>query len=352
MREDLQLQEYPVIFGADPEGFFTNNQGRIVGSELVIPKVLKDIYNYASVVRDGVQLEIHVQPDECREVLASNIEDAFRLIQKHLDQQEDFKFSFQSVIRMTPGEMNKLSAKSRQLGCAPSENIYNADAKIGVNPRTYKVRSAGGHVHLGIRSRKLKAEYPRIIRACDILLGNQAVLMDREPMMKLRRRVYGRAGECRPQKYGVEYRTLSNFWLRNEPLVSFVLAMARNAVSIIATTDGIECEKLNLEKALFDYINLKKIIKAINDNDFDLAMRNFEGIERFIIEHLPENIAGLNKKNVRTFRYFVNKINEKGIEFWFPKGPMEHWNAKNKGGLACGWESYMNKISKEVPKGY
>lgn len=340
----MEVSNYASVkFGSDPEAFFQNPRGQIIGSELVIPKKLK--FGTGEVVRDGVQLEIHVNPDFCRELFADNLGDAFVTLKEHLAgvrNKERASLSFKAVVRVTQGQLNRLSDQSRRLGCAPSENIYDPKAKINVNPVTYKIRSAGGHVHLGLSAPKLKSEYRRIIRQCDILLGNQCVMLDREPLMALRRRVYGRAGECRPQKYGVEYRTLSNFWLRSEPLVSFVLAMARNAVHVISTTEGIVGggDKWNAEKAIFDFINIRDIIKAINKNDFDLAMKNFEGIEKFIKEFMPL-ADGLNLNNVHLFKRFALDVEKNGIEKWFPESPLEYWNNNRR--RKEGWEAFLRR---------
>lgn len=339
--EQLVSDYVKVRFGTDPEAFFQNPRGFIIGSELVIPEVLKS--KHGEIVRDGVQLEIHVRPEFSREKLAKNIGNAFRTLNNHLYKRNDgSKLNLKAVVRVTQGQLNRLSDKSRELGCAPSENIYDEKAAIGVNPKTYKVRSAGGHVHLELPE-KLMGEYKRVIRACDVLVGNQAVLFDREPLQALRRRVYGRAGECRPQKYGVEYRTLSNFWLRSDPLVSFVLGMARNAVRVIATSEGVtrKGEAWNAEKAMFDYINIPNIIKAINKNDFDLAMKNYEGIEKFICKHFHEDTEGLNPMNVANFRRFVENVQHSGIEYYFPDEADKYWAGKP---ASTSWEEFLEGI--------
>ncbi len=341
--EQLVSDYAKVRFGTDPEAFFQNPKGLIIGSELVIPKILKS--KNGEIVRDGVQLEIHVRPEFSREKLAQNIGNAFIKLNEHLEKRDDGStLNLKAVVRVTQGQLDRLSDESRQLGCAPSENIYDEKAELGVNPKTYKVRSAGGHVHLGLPE-SLMAEYKRIIRMNDILLGNQCVMIDREPLMALRRRVYGRAGECRPQKYGVEYRTLSNFWLRSEPLVSFVLAMARNAVRVIATSDGVtrKGEAWNAEKAMFDYINIPDIIKAINKNDFDLAMKNFEGIEKFIVEHFHEDTEGLNPSNINSFKRFVETVEKKGIEYYFPDTADKYWTGGWQNTPAT-WEEFLEGI--------
>lgn len=342
MREQLVNNYQNVKFGADPEGFFQNEKGLIVGSELVIPRKLK--YGDAEVVRDGVQFELHYRnPQFCREVFAQDVASGFEALKARLEKLEGIFLCYKPVVRVTAGEMKKLSPESRQLGCAPSVNIYDDDAKLGINPHTYKIRSAGGHVHLGLSVPRLKSEFRRIVRMEDVLLGNQCVLMDRDPLMKLRRRVYGRAGECRPQKYGFEYRTLSNFWLRSEPLVSFVLGMARKAVQVIATTDGVAgIEPFNFEREVFTTYGVKiaDIIEAINTNDFDLAYSNYEKIEKFLVECFDRDADCINKDNYKKFRKFALGIRKKGLESYFPVEPMKYWTEDHHN--KRGFESFLS----------
>lgn len=44
-----------------------------------------------------------------------------------------------------------------------------------------------------------------------------------------RRELYGKAGAFRPTSYGVEYRTLSNFWLRRKEYMQWVYAQTHRA---------------------------------------------------------------------------------------------------------------------------
>ena len=47
------------------------------------------------------------------------------------------------------------------------------------------------------------------------MIGLPAVLIDTD---KQRRKLYGKAGSMRHKDYGVEYRTVSNFWLSSQEL--------------------------------------------------------------------------------------------------------------------------------------
>lgn len=331
-RRIVDAVEDGVSFGADPEGFFENEKGAIIGSELVIPEELP--VGNGTVVRDGVQLEIHVRPAASRKVFIENLSSTMMGLNQFINGQKDVKMSFKSVIKMSKGQMNKLSDKSRLLGCAPSLNAYDESAELGVNPATYMRRSAGGHVHLGVNER-LKGAAPFIVKTCDALLGNQSVLIDRESLQAIRRRVYGRAGEYRIQPHGLEYRTLDNFWLKSVPLANFVLAMARNSVKVIDTC----YRKWDAWAALQDCVDQELIRKAINKNDPDLAWKNLDGIERFITLFFSENERGLNRNNFKHFRTFIEGIDKHGLEFWFPNDPFKNWQDDH-----TNWENFLNFV--------
>jgi len=53
----------------------------------------------------------------------------------------------------------------------------------------------------------------------DLYLGVPSVLMDKG---ELRKQLYGKAGAYRMKPYGVEYRTLSNFWIFSDTTIGWV----------------------------------------------------------------------------------------------------------------------------------
>lgn len=111
------------------------------------------------------------------------------------------------------------------------------------------MRSAGGHVHVETTKDQLA-----VIRAMDLFLGVPSVLMDNGEM---RKKLYGKAGAFRGKSYGVEYRTLSNFWIFKNELIRWVWNNTERALDSVDTLD-VMAEKDN-------------ILRAINDNDKEVA---------------------------------------------------------------------------------
>lgn len=326
----MYFTEPRLTFGADPELFIENTEGDIVGSEKVIAD--KPSTKRYGIIRDGVQVELNAAPSGCRGLFGNGIVGLFRSLDDNL-KKAGYKASFKSVVEVSQAELDSLSEASRKLGCAPSNNYYNARAKIEV-PDGFRTRSAGGHIHLG-----LDASYVRpkeLVPVVDTLVGNTCVLVDRDPAAAERRKVYGRAGEFRTPRHGLEYRTLSNFWLRSCQLMSMVLGLSRLAVMVGVTPEA--------RKDLMGRVDELKVERAINTNDRDLALENFEQVSKFLQEHVNSGYDnhGLNgdSKTLADFHFFHEMIHQKGIEFWFQQDPMQHWTRISDSHY-YGWESYL-----------
>ena len=75
----------------------------------------------------------------------------------------------------------------------------------------------------------------------DILLGLPSVILDADTE---RRAMYGAAGAHRIKPYGVEYRSLSNFWLGSEQLQEWAYEQSILAVSSEFTVDEDEVQRI------------------------------------------------------------------------------------------------------------
>jgi hypothetical protein len=92
---------------------------------------------------------------------------------------------------------------------------------------------------------------------------------------------------------------------------------------------------------------MEKVWEAINTNDYKLALAQWEGVESFIDEFCADSSSGLwSGPSLENFRFFAEQVEKKGIEFWFPDDPINHWinipegHQFNEEGFA-GWESFI-----------
>ena len=371
---------HTVVLGCDPELFFEDSKGRIVGAEKVIPETgLSSVGNGLpasyqewgsdkALILDGVQIELNPAPSHCRANLGNSIQASFRTLRKHLAGMNEIRASFKTVVEVDKEELQSLSDKAKILGCAPSNNLYDKNASISVDPTIYRKRSAGGHIHIGLKSAiynlsHLMDHREELVPLLDTLVGLPSVLIDRDPEAVERRKVYGRAGEYRLPDHGLEYRTLSNYWLRSYQLFSFVMGMTRLAVCVLGTKyindapgDGTYWPRptgkmWDAPSRLLEKVDLELVREAINKNDLVLAKRAFTPVKEFIKDHVRGIYSGLQSTDIANFEFFCQKVEEEGIEFWFPQDPIEHWSNMPEGHHYTGWESFLTKHVEKIRTG-
>lgn len=345
----MRIPFYKLTFGADPE-LFLSKDGEIIGAEKVIPKHGLQLVNEETgeeegdpiVIIDGVQAELNPTASSCRESFSYSIKACFEALHTSL-QNTGAKAEFKQTIEVSKNELKSLAAENQVFGCSPSNNAYE-ESKITVEAKEYPYRSAGGHIHFGENYIQLVELYKTpedVIKILDIVLGNTCVLLDRDPGNIERRKVYGRAGEFRTPKHGLEYRTLSNFWLKHYVLTSFVLSMGRLAVCIAADPKA--------KAGLLELVDMKQIRTAINTNDFDLAYKNFDAIKDFLSKiQLSQNGIWLWTHPMQYLAQFEVMI-KNGIDHYFKQDPMEYWINHEIGTGAENFLAGINVKDEKVP---
>lgn len=365
--------------GMDPEFFFFDSKRRVVESSMVLGGK-KLAVSAGDVDSDGVQAELHIKSDyitSCRANLSNYIQAVMRALRDHLQNMEGIQVGVVNSVLIPPGQFSKMLPESKRLGCLPSYNIYGFKP-LGVDGEKYRRRSGGGHIHISLTNddRRVRDDHGKptehaveLVKLLDFIVGNTCVLVDRDPANALRRRVYGRAGEFRLPKWGLEYRTLSNFWLKHYQLFSMAFGLTKLAYSVYQSDPQIK-------QAVFDRIDMRRIQKAINSNDANLAWRNFEdlawmlkefgsysavdtGHPKFMQEYyqiwqrnredprLPRIymnsvVYGVPPDAIDEFVYFAQKVQSDGLGYWFKEinDPLEHWCNKPEG-HTMGFENFL-----------
>lgn len=333
--------------GCDPE-FFISRKGvknrHIVGSERILGN--GKFAKTAPVSPDGVQVEIHPTSSYCRQGHASYIMQCMKALKTAVTQAEGkgglkgLQVDFRQTISVSKTELARLSEGARILGCLPSENAYPETKKLEPDGKISTTRSAGGHIHFG-----MKAEDPaNFAKLCDVLIGIPAVLMDRDEKAAIRRKKYGRAGEYRTPSHGFEYRTLSNFWMRDYVVYALIFGLAKTASGIEYTAQQAKNPTYRssyntlLRGDILGQADFAKVRKAINSNDFDLAYEVFNDVCRPVFSSLNTGI-GLGVSNIQMWDHFI----EKGLDHWFPFDNdriLNRWTSE--AGYGAGWESWAD----------
>lgn len=152
--------------------------------------------------------------------------------------------------------------------CDPDYCIYTGDVNEPAKPGRSTLRSSGLHIHVGYPNNNIDTSLIMLLYI-DAYVGVPSVLYDTDTE---RKKLYGKAGCFRLQKWGVEYRTLSSYWLANESRITFIWKQLEWAL---------HCFENNI--ALPESSDVQK---AINENNIDLANTL---IEKYKLIH-PDNI--------------------------------------------------------------
>lgn len=230
----------PELFLVDVSGKFISSIGLIGGSKQNPRKIRED---GCAVQEDNVAVEFNIPPshevDHFIESINFNLEYLTRLVRE--------KGLSLSVVASAEFSLDQLShPKAMEFGCDPDWNAWTM--QINPRPRTKnkQLRSSGGHVHV-------ETDDPPFLmaRCLDLFLGVPSVNLD--PDIN-RRQLYGKAGACRPKEYGVEYRTLSNFWLQSDELKSWVFHQVQRADEFLRTrikeVNYLESEKIRIQQCI------------------------------------------------------------------------------------------------------
>jgi hypothetical protein len=100
------------------------------------------------------------------------------------------------------------------------------------------------------------------IKLMDMFVGIPSVVFDKDETSKERRKLYGKAGEFRPCDYGVEYRVLGSYALRDPDLTDLTFMLVEYAIDRLVAGEANE---------ILSKFNPADIQRAINDDDKALA---------------------------------------------------------------------------------
>ena len=252
-----------ITIGADPELFVVNSQNKFIssigkfgGSKQVPAPIGHNCY----VQEDNVAVEFNIPPAKSKEQFVTTINFALEELMKRA---RVMNFELSIVPSATFDRDQLRHPKAKVFGCDPDHNAWTLMKNPTPKCDDKSLRSAGGHVHVGC------TQFPAfdIARAMDLFLGVPSVAFDPD---RRRRALYGKAGAYREKQYGMEYRTLSNAWLKSDRLKEWVYDQTHKAL-----------EFLDIGNRLDNDNEGEEIQRCINETNHSLM----EGlVQRFAIE--------------------------------------------------------------------
>lgn len=247
-----------MLLGCDPEIFLLDAAGALVascdkiGGTKDFPRPLP-IGDGFAVQEDNVAIEFNIPPAESADDFVLKVNAAMQYLQGMVATQ-GLKFSHTSAEIFPISEL--WHPQAREFGCDPDFNAWSG-GKINPKPKAddHRLRSAGGHVHVGLSGLKI-TDIICLTKLMDLFLSVPAVRMDNGIM---RKELYGKPGAFRRKPYGFEYRTLSNFWVFDSKLVDWVWKATSLAV------DAWQNNTINPDD------DKDAILTAINTNNLEIA---------------------------------------------------------------------------------
>lgn len=252
------MSTFNTTVGADPElflqeesGKFISSIGKIGGSKANPKDMYPTVATGFAVQEDNVAVEFNIPPAFSQGEFIRNIALGLDYLTKQATRLK-LKLAIIPAAEFTEDQLQDPAAK--EFGCEPDYNVW----RLQDNPRPACdnpfLRSAGGHVHIGTEIK----DKIGLGRAADLFLGCPSIVFDADQQRRL---LYGRAGSIRDKPYGIEYRTLSNFWIRSPEMIGMIWDQVQQMLEFvrserpIPTADG------------------RKIIDCINNSNMD-ALRD------------------------------------------------------------------------------
>lgn len=244
-----------VTIGCDPEVFLQDITGAIVSAVGRVGGTKESPFKVkcGAIQEDNVMAEFNTDPARSAREFVTNIRTVLNELRDKVDEHA-YDLAIVSSHEFTIDQLQRSGRQALMFGCDPDFDAYTGKQNVAPSPYT-TLRTAGGHIHVGYDDGLSDEKNAAIVRRMDLLLGVPSVLLDDD---QRRRTMYGKAGAMRHKPYGVEYRSLSNFWIKHKDYIEWAFNQA-----VTAATSDFEVP----ESAIIHCINTgdavlaKKLIK-------------------------------------------------------------------------------------------
>lgn len=292
-----------ITFGSDPEFILCLNDscvsaiGKIKGT--IDKRIEKNGHQFYS---DNVLAECAIKPSKSKQETIQNFKECLQIYSSII---KPYNLKIKASHFFPDSEL--LHEDARRVGCAKEFCAY--EMKQQESPVTEilnnNLRSCGGHIHIG--SKTLEGDGPEpilLVYVMDLFLGVPSLWLDKDESSSKRRAIYGKAGRYRAKPYGIEYRSLSNFWLSSPELVGLIYDVSMFCVDFVESGNAWDIWDFNIDRFL-ENNNLSSaweckaydpnmLQTGINTSNKSLVEKHF----RMCLDILPNKIASQIKNNI------------------------------------------------------
>lgn len=236
----MKVNGVEVTIGCDPE-FFLNKDYTPTSAHFLIdefggkhnPLKLRS----GMVQVDGTAVEFGIDPAQTADEFINRVDEVLLQIREKVPKMYDFKFF--PVQQYSEEDFSVIPDSAKELGCEPDYDAYTLQANPKPNVQS-TMRTGAGHIHVGWTSdldtttEVNKVQCAALVKQLDAVLFPVSLLWDWDIR---RREMYGKPGAFRVKPYGVEYRVLSNAWLRSKSAQRWIFDATVHAFKLLM--DGV-----------------------------------------------------------------------------------------------------------------
>lgn len=219
-------QKINLTLGSDPEVFLYDEAQKQFIPALGLIKGTKEepfeiIAPGFSTQVDNAMCEYNIAPSNTPQEFSDNIQKVYDWLKDNLP--GNIQVKVLPSAEFTPEALD--NEQCQLLGCSADYDVYSGENTSVTSLSQTNWRFAGGHIHVGYdKPNTLSNE--QLVKWMDIYLGLPSVILDEDDR---RKQYYGTPGRHRAKDFGVEYRTLSNWWTENETFRKFIFTQTQKA---------------------------------------------------------------------------------------------------------------------------
>ena len=346
-----------VSMGTDPEFFIfevLKDKYKIITADKILPGKEDKLYVSCGgdIFFDGVQAEINPRAGRCREILAGSIrillKEAYKLtVDKY---SENVVFAPLATIKLTKEDLIDVDSECLRFGCSPDMNIYDSDGVDYPNGRKFLYRFSGGHIHIGFNTggyqeiMKQEMKVQKLIKMLDAVVGTMSVALIPTRMERFRSNYYGKAGTFRIQPHGLEYRSLSSYWMVSPQMQSLIFGLVRDCFTYSAN---------GMDDKYLSKFDMDEVVRVINNSDIKGARDIYNDIIKPSYVYSKDKIDNSPMRH-KVVRDLVDMMMEKGCNYIFnPYNMLKYWEIVGDG-LYGEWNNKLGiwKFAYDIQNGF
>ena len=260
--------------GCDPEFFLKEREsGKLISAIPFVEGTKHEpqgLPKGGNIQRDNVAVEVATDPASSVDMFVQNIRNVLEEAVNVLPEGTEMVAIPSAVFDKDQLEHEE----AQRFGCDPDFDAWAVAMNESPCATDASFRSCGAHIHVGTTGDDenvflLDFEGKlNMVKVMDCMHGLISTILDSSQEAIDRRQLYGKPGAHRPkEEYGVEYRVLSNYWLKSPVTVMMMYHLTQDALDIVRAGNTDE---------LVEEIGADRVQEVISSGNAEEAMKILE----------------------------------------------------------------------------